>query len=845
MSSRAKRSTVFQTGCLIVSVIVRTLFQMMLPINARCDFVDDDALMVSYARSIANGEWLGSYTYHTLNKMPGFSIMLAFFKTFNIPYMLWVGLFYSMACIIFFFAIKKYIRKWWPSFGCYLFLLFAPEMFDKNVGQAAYRLSILPALLLMIVSAYMVLLRDRRKTFKRNAKWIVLISASLLTFVMSREEAAFLYCFIYGATAVLIILFIIECKSRKKWLLLTKYVMFLIIPILVTNLGKVCLKYANYKIYGVYTDTDFSATYYVDVCKDIVTIKPTEEVKGVYVTRDTMDRCFEYSETLNTIKDYVDDFYENPDTSGLREDGELDGGFFAWIMRWSAFKAGYYEDAQTANQFYKQVHEELQKGFEDGTFEKKDALVLSGLSRPIGKGDMSKILKYAFLGMVGTADFTSMYPQYQQAFGSDEQIRMFEEVTSTNIGHNELSGFEFGGWMFAVNNDSKISMEIYDNNGNSLKPGFEESEDIYEIYNRDSEKVGFYTENAANARFSVYLPVDGSLNVKKLFVKITVDNEIVYNDSIYDVKDIKSDKIRVGIENCRKTYISTENKQQYKTNIKFVKGFLFIYKLIYPVFWWFMSIGFMLIDFIANIVKKKKGHSTRFSRDIMMLGILMTAFANHVIVSINYFESHPYSFRKKYVAGSYPLLQVFTCLGVLTIVQLIIEMKKEDYELFAEGGRRSKKSKHRRERRKGSDISTDSSGPSTSDSSKEGTDSQIKNRLSDGLTDDNFGNTMNLNLPDNAATNNATTKTTTTAGNAATSNTAAGNTAAGVATPISPNNTAAGVATPTSPNNTAAGVATPTSPNNTTAGNTATGNAGSGKDSQDDSDEGIIYIDYD
>ena len=362
---KLNRITFFQLGILITTVITRVLLQMMLPIVARASYSDDDELMVEYAKSVFNGNWLGEYNVHTLNKKPIFAVLLAYFKSFNVPYMLWTGLLYAMACVIFFYVIRKWIKNFWGSYLCMLFLMMSPVMFDDYIAQCVYRMSIVPALILLIVSSYLAIYFDRKQGILGNWFWILIASISLSVYSLSREEASWIKCFLLGAILVLFVLYIIDngFKFKKQFF----YTIFLIIPLIVSELSGVALKTINYNVYGVFAETDFNDTYYETVCKDIVSIKPTKEVNNCYVTKDTLDRCMEYSKTLGTLKKKVDWFYNNPSTPGLKN-GELKSGNFAWVLRWSAGACDVYTSAKDANNFYKKVHEELSKGFEDGTF---------------------------------------------------------------------------------------------------------------------------------------------------------------------------------------------------------------------------------------------------------------------------------------------------------------------------------------------------------------------------------------------------------------------------------------------------------------------------------------------
>ena len=67
---------------LLITIAIRVILQMMVPLWVQADFSYDDLLMVLYAEDITNFDWLGDYNHMTLNKYPGFGIFLAKTLTF-------------------------------------------------------------------------------------------------------------------------------------------------------------------------------------------------------------------------------------------------------------------------------------------------------------------------------------------------------------------------------------------------------------------------------------------------------------------------------------------------------------------------------------------------------------------------------------------------------------------------------------------------------------------------------------------------------------------------------------------------------------------------------------------
>lgn len=669
-----ERISVIQLGIMIFTVIIRVLFQMMIPIVARANYVDDDGLMVSYAQSIYDGKWLGTYSEHTLNKKPIFSVILAFFKIFNVPYMLWTGLLYALACVVFFYVIRKWLKSFTGSYFCMLFLMFSPVMFDDYIAQCVYRMSIVPAFVVVIVSAYLAIYFDRNQKVRGNLIWISLASVALGIYSLSREESSWIKCFVIGAIAVLFVLYIIENGFKLKEQI--GYTIFLVMPLIVSMVFSVTLKTINYNKYGVFTETDFNDTYYEQVCKDIVSVKPRVYVANCYVTKETFYRCMDYSKTLNELRSAVDWYYNNPSTPALKN-GELKSGNFAWVLRWSAGMMGVYSDAKTANEFYKKVHEELSKGFEDGTFDKKDAIILSGISRPIEKGDIKDILGYAFLGYNVMASYMDLGPKYKEPTGSYAQIRKMQNMTSTDITDTGIDGYEFSGWIFAKNNESSVRISIEDKSGNSILPTFKASETVYNNLKKSADMT---YENAKNAAFSLHISANDNIDIGNLYIRVFLNEEEIFYDSIKNIKNLVNENIVYNIDKNSIVYKDTLSKDAYEKNIRFINGFLNVYKFT-GLFVFCLAIVFFVADLASNITNKIVKKKTNFSFCILQLGLLLTIYANLLVISVVYFKSHSKTYIVKYAAGCIPVMQIFICLSICNYIIILKRFYKGDKKL--------------------------------------------------------------------------------------------------------------------------------------------------------------------
>ena len=181
------------------TAITRCILQLGIPIIGFGYANDDDVLMVKYADSLFRMQWLGEYSASAMNKVPGFSLFLALSRFLNISYPMALGLLYCLAAVIFFFAIRKLTKNDIVAGVFYLYVLFSPAMMTANTVQRVYRNSVLPALVLIIVSCYLAMFLERKCQWKKLIPWSLCCSVFFGFFYIAREDSTWLNCFVFGA----------------------------------------------------------------------------------------------------------------------------------------------------------------------------------------------------------------------------------------------------------------------------------------------------------------------------------------------------------------------------------------------------------------------------------------------------------------------------------------------------------------------------------------------------------------------------------------------------------------------------------------------------------------------
>ena len=659
LTRNKSRSTMLFAAIVGASLVARVFLQYILPIWARGDHVVDDVMMAMYADTLSDGLWLGEYNVNALNKIAGYPMFVAVSNSLGLPYMLTLGAFYATASLVFLCVLRKFTDNKLIQLGCFWYVLFSPIMFDDNVTQRIYRQSIIPALVLIIVSSYLAMYKERNNGMKKIVPWVIAASLCYGYFAIIREDAAWFTCFIYGATVVLLGLFIIENRKRFSVKKLSGCVVCLLCPLIASVITTNAICMINYSHYGLYVKNDFNETNFASVCKLLMSIEPEEEMPYVYISKSTLDRAFEASPTFREMQDEMQQRYDTPTSSGLNH-GEFYKAMFAWNLRWAADAAGLYQDPLAMNEYFGKVKSELQTAFDTGVFQKRDAIVLSPYARPIRTDDIFDILKYSFQGYKDVVTFTDIDSAVVPASGPQHNLAVMRDVTNHTLPETTFE-WHFKGWAFAYDVNEPLSIVIYDKNGNTFVPAYTDSPDVYTHFLTNGAEYSA----ASRCRFEGVIS-ETTMDVNNLFMKVTVGDRVVYDGSANGVQSLSDESFVMNVEQAT----LAENTDGIVTALqssKWINRMIKLYQLSAPVI---VVLAFLvfLMELIVNVYRKLKKQPTNFSFWLIKFGMLMTIWANLVVIAVNYFETDPNDYREYYAAGVYPIWQIFVCLTVCTLV---------------------------------------------------------------------------------------------------------------------------------------------------------------------------------
>lgn len=397
-----------------------------LPISALSTSIHDDALMTNMAVSLLSGKWLGAYSQFTMPKGIVYPLYLAIIHKSGISYLFITQLLYMIGAFLVVCAIHKKENGYLGDCLLYVVLIFNPLMSSLNVYMRIYRNVLVPIEVLCIFAGILGMFMRLEQKNSRLIFWSLLSGFGILTLDMTREDSIWIMPFL----AVSIMVFIIMIVKRFDKTCLKYYLIKLcmvVLPLAILIIGNQTVKEINHHYYGISASTDTNATHFTDAVKAMYSVKDEENIPMVSVSRQKMEKLYENSETLQSVREYLDAALDNwADT----ENNNVTDAHFFWAVRDGLAAAGMYENAAETDEFYEKIANELNLAMDEGRLQKRMTMP-SALMSPWRKGYLGELLKaygleYRFVSSFYTCE-TVVAESVDDGKGG---IQLFEALTN-------------------------------------------------------------------------------------------------------------------------------------------------------------------------------------------------------------------------------------------------------------------------------------------------------------------------------------------------------------------------------------------------------------------------------
>lgn len=630
------------------------------------DSTVDDLLFLELADNVVKTGWLGEYSVITLNKMPGYALFLALSEALNLPYVFVLEVFYATAVYISVVAFKHIVDTGMKKVIMILYLMFSPACFDISISSRIYRLAIVPGAVMLVVALYAGLYFRREEVLKKKIIWAVGAGVGTLFFWIVREDSIWLAPYIFGA-GIIIILSSIKLKKEKLWsniaLVLGSYVIFFG--------GLNTIKFVNYVNYGIYTLTDFSDTNFARATGAILSIEPQNEKEYVWVDRETMDSIIECSPALQSIQEEIEYMYGVWDGYGaLGVDGEIEKDYIVWALRQAADRAGIYAVATNANDFWSTVANEVEFAIKTGKLTERDGIQISNLAKPIETKNIGKWFECSYESIQRVLGYKDCHAGMYYTRVDDANIRKAESITNQNIRYSDIvQSISWDGWIFAWDDNNEIEIKLIALDGEEVIPQITQGQrlDVHDFYAVDGE----VHNNAKECGINLNAYCEQGFDKMEIYI----DNTVVYSitiEKMQKIQWIENEYVMGAIESLNVNgRIDEVDGTSYDT---VGNDIIRIYRKTSAMLNVVAIVGFLIL--LITAIKNKK----RIGELLVLIGMVGCYLALHIGVGLNYFEAHNREGRYSYLAGTYPLQQLFIILTIFILFAAIKEFLKETKE---------------------------------------------------------------------------------------------------------------------------------------------------------------------
>lgn len=408
--------------CLITIIfisVLRVILCNKIQLRFRCQEYYDDQLLFNYAHSLLSGDWLGTYNNLTLTKGISYSVFIVLCNLLSIPYTTGLAFLNIGSAYTFVHAISPRFKNFYVKCILYVLLIFSPVGFSAYITQRTYRMAIVPYVVLLVISCFTAIYFRKKAPLKQWIPWALGAGISVSFFWHIREDSIWI---LPPLSVILILIIWYQVKQKYGLQKLMAKMTVLAIPFFMLGLTTLFISGMNYKHYGLFTVNDRSQTEFSNFMSNLYKIEDKKAPDYSWVSKAQLQAAIDASPTLASIKETL---YTNHNAWG--NGGEIRGDLIAWSIRNGVQDAGYYKDAVTTNDFYKQVNIELENAFRNQTITKDNSIHFTSQAKGIILSDIPGLLVKAVNTFydIGKYDLTGLKSE-PFALGDITDIRKCE-----------------------------------------------------------------------------------------------------------------------------------------------------------------------------------------------------------------------------------------------------------------------------------------------------------------------------------------------------------------------------------------------------------------------------------
>ena len=233
------------------------------------------------------------------------------------------------------------------------------------ISQRSYRNAILPYGVLYVFSVFIGMYLRKEEPVKNIIPWSIIGCITFPFFWHIKEDSIWVLPFIIVINFLFIINLLLTNKKDKKELIKKFVLIFLpFISLLIIN---IIISYLNYSYYGVFLISDKGDGEFGRMISNMYKIEDEEKSDDIWISKKMLNDLSKVSPTFNTLQPEIVN-----NAAWLNEDGEVLGDLIIWKIRYIMTNAGYFENAVKVQEFSREVNQDIEKAFKDGTLKKNN-----------------------------------------------------------------------------------------------------------------------------------------------------------------------------------------------------------------------------------------------------------------------------------------------------------------------------------------------------------------------------------------------------------------------------------------------------------------------------------------
>ena len=418
----------------VIPAVLRVWYGELLGVNYFWDQGYDDRLMMDYTDLPNYFVFLRSTNVNlTMLKELGEVVFLWIVNLSGLPYSMFMSLFWVGDGLLVYRLVNKITGKKKLAYVLFLVIIFTPSAFDMWCGIRLYRsammtpLYLLTFLLLMLLLVRLIQSGNEKKMISKGR---VIFDAVVIGLVFSltyymKEDGAW----VKAVCALFLVLFGVNALwnyvLQKNKTLIYRTLVAIFVPVILFEGITVVYKSVNYHFFGVYETNMRTSGEPGRFLANLYSIESDNRTIYYTVPVDVIDKAFEASETLSNHPEFYEAIMTTNWSDGDYKENPIHGDFFGWIIKDEIFRSGVASDWKEAEAFYKQVNDELEAAFKDGTLKKDPGFKITSSLPAIDGDELKWVLSHAF--------WVYRYHVFMDGFQTETTARLQEEDGTSSV----------------------------------------------------------------------------------------------------------------------------------------------------------------------------------------------------------------------------------------------------------------------------------------------------------------------------------------------------------------------------------------------------------------------------